>query len=247
MGKIEKSEVLKAIKSYKFSSTDIKKNAELMEAIKNGTEENIMLVEHKAKVQVAHMDLDITFEGETSTMTRTVNQQITSAKHIWLVEGDVKVAEVSELRNGLSANLESTKTTDMRSKVYGQYVYQNGNLDSAASLIARHYAQNYAHKLNLTYKNSRVNSGNIIVDSDPYELSFWEVYFTYKNKKGKEKKVAFGNVFQEDMSEENEIKIMPFENFYKKRLISADILKIVGISLGVLAVIGVIIWGILRM
>lgn len=81
MGKLTKAEVLKALQAHKFKNKDLTKRADLIEAIKNATEDSIELVEHKATVQIGHCDMDITFEGSRTsggdvsvTSTTTYNQ-----------------------------------------------------------------------------------------------------------------------------------------------------------------------------
>lgn len=209
MGKLTKAEVLKALKEHKFKDKDLTKRADLIEAIKNATEDSIELVEHKATVQIGHCDMDITFEGSHTsggdisvTSTTTYNQQISSAKHIWLVSGDESVAAYSETRNGLTKELQGAYINATKN-----YRYCDKNIQNALSTMVYLYAKNYVSKLNLTYRSSRCNVYQYIPDTDPYELSYWDMYFTYTDKKGKKQRIAIGKTFQVDMSEENKIEI----------------------------------------
>lgn len=243
MGKLTKAEVLAALKAHKFKDKDLKKRAELIEAIKNATEDSIELVEHKATVQIGHCDMDITFEGSHTsggdisvTSTTTYNQQISSAKHIWLVSGDESVAAYSETRNGLTKALQGTYINGTKN-----YRYCEKNIQDALSTMAYLYAKNYVSKLNLTYKSSRCNVYEYIPDTDPYELSYWDMYFTYTDKKGKKQRISIGKTFQADMSEENKIEIQfKFEMPNKTW-------TIIGLLLASAAFIGLIVWGIMQM
>lgn len=243
MAKLDKADVLKKLKEYKFSEKDKTKRAELIEAVNNATEDNIELVEHTAKLQIGYMTMDITAKGNTSSdsngsyTTRTINQQINSARHIWLVSGDVKVAETSELRNGLSPNKEAFKEVNMNSSYYGGYVYRAGNESCAAEFLARAYSREYFRKLNMYHESSKANSFAFVPETDPYDLSYWEVTFKYTDKKGKEKRIKIGFVYEDDLSKEKSIELVfPWDK--EKDL--GKIVKPVLITVAVIAVI--LIW-----
>ena len=241
MAKVSKEKVLKSLQAYKFKEKDQVKRAELIEAIKNATVDNLELVEHKAKVQIGYMEMDVTIEGSRTsggdisvTTTTTYNHQIKSARHMWLIEGDEKVAEYYELSNKFSPNKQSYQTIDMGSKFYGQYVYRAGNEDSAASLIGINYGKETLRKLNLTYRSSRVNAYQFVPESEPYEVSYWDIYFTYTTSKGKQKRINVGKVIVgETLKEHLTILDFPFERQLSEQAKG----KIIKYSLIALAVI----------
>lgn len=245
---VDKAKVLKEIKEYNFCEKD-RNNLELMEAIKNATEENLSFVEHRAILQVAHMDMDVTCEGYTDTMRRTINPELTSGKHVWLIEGDWRNAQRSEIINDFSPNRESAGFKDITDK-YGNevYVYQKGKEHKAARKVMLDYANSYFRKLNMTCSdhNSRVNDYQIYADSEPYENKYWDIYFTYTTSKGKVKKIPFGNVRQMDMSNDTVVIPMAFENFYTGRNDKRN--KVIGAIAGVVGALllaGIIIAGII--
>lgn len=250
MGKLTKAKVLQAIKEHKFKEKDLVKRAELIEAINNATEDNIELVEHKAKVQVGYMEMDVTIEGSRTsggdisvTTTTTYNHQIKSAKHVWLIDGDAKVAELYEILNGFSVNKDSCSTIDMGSKFYGQYVYRAGNESSATSLIGINYGKEALRRLNLTYRSSHVNAYEFVPETDPYEVSYWDIYFTYTTSKGKQKRINVGKVLIGETLNDHLIELeFPFEKQANTQLIG----NIVKYGLIGIALIALIVWLILR-
>lgn len=118
------------------------------------------------------------------------------------MSGDESVAAYSETRNGLTTELKGAYINATKN-----YRYCDKNIQNALSTMAYLYAKNYVRKLNLTYKTSRCNVYEYVPDTDPYELSYWDMYFKYTDKKGKEKRISIGKTFQVDMSEENKIEI----------------------------------------
>ena len=245
MAKVTKAEVLKKLKEHQFSEKNKEKRAELIEAIKNAETESIELVEHKAKVQIGYMEMDVTIEGSRTssgdisvTTTNTYNHQITSARHVWLIEGDVKVAELYELKNGFSPNAESYRTIDMSSNFYGGYVYRAGNENSASSLIGINYGKETLSKLNLHYRSSKVNAFQFVPETEVYELSYWDIYFTYTTAKGKQKRILVGKVLETNKGVAIEIEFK-----FEKAKKGFKIPKFVWIILAILAVY--LIWNLL--
>ncbi len=234
---LTKSAVLAKLKEHQFTENEKVKRAELIEAIQNATEDNIELIEHTATLQLGYMEMDVTAEGNTTTSssgsytTRTINSKVNSSSHIWLVSGDVKVAESSELRNGFTRVKNDFRDVNMNSKFYQQYVYRAGNEYSACLALAREYAKGYFNKLNMYYTSSKVNEYKFVAQSNPYEVSYWEIRFIYTTKKGGTKTLKLGFAYQKDLEEEVSIEIQfPWEKEKHTGKIIAIILGVLGVA-----------------
>ncbi len=206
-----KPEIIEKLKKQVFTDKEKSKYANLIEALHNATGEEISFTKHSAQLQVGYMNLDVTVEGfrtdGDTTSRKTINSEINSARHIWLVSGDKSVAEKSELRNGLS-RFKSNCCDN------GNYIYRAGNEAMVCKLFLDNYGRDYFNKLNMVYSpsNSRVNIINFVPESDPYDLNYYVINFTYKNKKGVDKVVTIGYVYEEDLSDNVSFEIiMPWQ------------------------------------
>lgn len=197
-----KAIMLQKLKEYKFSEKVQIKRPDLIEAIKNANEDvSILLHKTTAITQRGRIVMDATIEGfhwdesaKCSTMTRTVNVEITSASGLYCISGDSSIVGA---KNDLS-DKGRTKT------LYNL-------LDS--------YGRDYMKKLNLTYsssdgsRRSHINSWTFVPEEEECEITQWKACFVYQDKKGKYKEIYIGKATQTELEKEPTISFTPTVNF----------------------------------